>query len=90
MAAIYTALFLAGLWIFPLFPAAPKLGPVYQHVTHMVPLWFPVLVIVPAFALDLSARMDGREVGRLEIRALPPDSFSSRRSSRRNGRSPTS
>ncbi len=53
MAAIYTALFLAGLWIFPLFPAAPKLGPVYQNITHMVPLWFPVLVIVPAFALDL-------------------------------------
>jgi hypothetical protein len=53
MAAIYTALFLAGLWIFPLFPAAPKLGPVYQNITHMVPLWFPVLVIAPALALDL-------------------------------------
>jgi len=53
MAAIFTALFLAGLWIFPLFPAAPKLGPVYQHVTHMIPLWFPVLLIVPAFALDV-------------------------------------
>jgi hypothetical protein len=53
MAAIYTALFLAALWIFPMFPAAPKLGPVYQNITHMVPLWFPVLVIVPAFALDL-------------------------------------
>ena len=48
MAAIYTALFLAALWIFPLFPAEPKLGPVYQPVTHMVPLWFPVLLIVPA------------------------------------------
>lgn len=53
MAAIYTGAFLAALWIFPLFPAAPKLGPVYQHVTHMVPLWFPVLLIVPACALDL-------------------------------------
>ena len=53
MAAIYTAIFLAGLWIFPLFPAAPKLGPVYQNVTHMVPLWFPVLLIGPAFALDV-------------------------------------
>ncbi len=30
----------------------------YQNITHMVPLWFPVLVIVPAFALDLlRARM---------------------------------
>jgi hypothetical protein len=53
MAAIYTVLFLAFLWIFPLFPAQPKLGPVYQHITHMVPLWFPTLLIVPAFALDL-------------------------------------
>ncbi|HEV2170447.1 MAG TPA: hypothetical protein VGR40_05845 [Candidatus Binatus sp.] len=53
MAAIFTAIFLAFLWVFPLFPAAPKLGPVYQHVTHMIPLWFPVLLIVPAFALDL-------------------------------------
>jgi hypothetical protein len=53
MAGIYTLLFLAGLWIFPLFPAEPKLGPVYQHVTHMIPLWFPTLLIVPAFVLDL-------------------------------------
>jgi hypothetical protein len=53
MAGIYTAGFLTFLWIFPLFPAEPKLGPVYQHVTHMVPLWFPTLLIVPAFALDL-------------------------------------
>jgi hypothetical protein len=53
MASIYTVLFLAALWIFPLFLAEPKLGPVYQHITHMVPLWFPILLIVPAFALDL-------------------------------------
>ena len=63
MAAIYTALFLAGLWIFPLFPAAPKLGPVYQNITHMVPLWFPVLVIVPAFALDLLRAWMGEKWG---------------------------
>ena len=63
MAAIYTALFLVGLWIFPLFPAAPKLGPVYQHITHMVPLWFPVLVIAPAFALDLLRARMGEKWG---------------------------
>jgi hypothetical protein len=57
MAAIYSALFLAGLWIFPLFPAAPKLGPVYQPITHMVPLWFPVLLIFPAIALDVLRRL---------------------------------
>src|SRR5215831_13771357 len=57
MAAIYTLLFLAALWLFPLFPAQPKLGPVYQPITHMVPLWFPVLLIVPAIAVDLLRRV---------------------------------
>ena len=65
MAGIYTALFLAALWIFPLFPAEPKLGPVYQPITHMVPLWFPVLLIVPAFALDVLRRLLGERWGRL-------------------------
>jgi hypothetical protein len=53
MASFYTIFFLLALWIFPLFPAAPKLGPVYQSVTNMVPLAFPVLLIAPAFAIDL-------------------------------------
>lgn len=50
---VYTIFFLLALWILPLFPAEPKLGPVYQHVTHMVALHFPVLIVVPAFVLDL-------------------------------------
>jgi len=66
MAAIYTALFLAALWLFPLFPAEPKLGPVYQPITHMVPLWFPVLLIVPAIALDLLRWMMGERWGKLK------------------------
>ena len=39
------------MWILPLFPAVPKLGPVYQQVTHFVPPEFPLL-IVPAVTLD--------------------------------------
>jgi len=50
----YTVMNLAYCWILPLFPAEPKLGPVYQHVTHFVPPDFPILVIVPAFLLDWS------------------------------------
>jgi len=42
----------AGVWIFPLFPAHAKLGPVYTNVTHMVPLQFPLLMFVPALAID--------------------------------------
>jgi len=53
MTGFYTLFFLLGLWVLPLFPAEPKLGPVYQHVTHMVSLHFPILIVVPAFVLDL-------------------------------------
>ena len=53
MAAVYTAFGLAFLWILPLVPAQPKLGPVYQQVTHMIPWEFPLLVVVPALAIDL-------------------------------------
>jgi len=51
--AVYTALRLGELWILPLFPAQPRLGPVYFPVTHLVPAKFPVLIILPAIALDL-------------------------------------
>jgi hypothetical protein len=37
----------------PLVPASPKLGPVFFPVTHLVPAKFPILVIIPAIALDL-------------------------------------
>ena len=50
---IYSLFVLLMLWILPLFPATPKLGPVYQPITHMVPLPFPIMLIVPAFLLDL-------------------------------------
>ena len=61
VATIYTALWLAGDWIFPLFPAQAKLGPVFTPITHMVPLGFPVLVIPGAVALDLVLnRFSGR------------------------------
>ena len=52
LAAMYTGLWLAGNWILPLFPAQPKLGPVFTPITHMVPLGFPVLLLPGAIALD--------------------------------------
>jgi hypothetical protein len=54
--AAYTAAVLAQLWILPLFAAQPKLGPVYQNVTHFIPMAFPLLLIVPGLALDLLRR----------------------------------
>ena len=51
--SIYTIFGVAFLWILPLFPAQPKLGPVYTPVTHFIPWEFPLLVVVPAFVTDL-------------------------------------
>ena len=53
VAGIYTVFLLALEWILPLFPAQPKLGPVMHEVTRFVPNGFPLLVIVPAFLIDL-------------------------------------
>jgi hypothetical protein len=52
-AGVYFLFVLALSWILPLFPATPKLGPVYYPVHQFVPPEFPLLLIVPAFALDL-------------------------------------
>jgi len=53
IAAIYTLFAIAEILILPLFPAQPKLGPVFNPVTHMVPTKFPILIIIPALALDI-------------------------------------
>jgi hypothetical protein len=53
VAGIYMVFVLLISWILPLFPAEPKLGPVYYQVTHFTPPEFPLLLIVPALVLDL-------------------------------------
>ena len=53
MTGFYSVFALLTLWVLPLFPAEPKLGPVYRQITHMVPLAFPILIMVPALVLDL-------------------------------------
>jgi hypothetical protein len=62
IAAIYMAVTVASIWILPLFPAEPKLGPVYHQVKEFVPPPFPLLLIVPALLLDLlREKMAGRD-----------------------------
>jgi hypothetical protein len=51
--SVYTIFGLGFLWILPLFPAEPKLGPVYNVVTHFIPWEFPLLLLIPAFVMDL-------------------------------------
>ena len=53
MTVIYMLFLIGAILILPLFPAEPKLGPVFQQVTHFVPPKFPLLLIVPAVLLDL-------------------------------------
>jgi hypothetical protein len=56
MTGMYTAVHLAFTWLLPLAPAQPKLGPVYQNITHLIPPDFPLLIIVPAILFDLVRR----------------------------------
>ena len=53
IAGLYTVLWLAVRLILHLFPAEPKLGPVYNKVSHYVGLFFPLLIIAAAICLDL-------------------------------------
>jgi hypothetical protein len=58
-AAIYMVLTLVMMWTLEAFPATPKLAPIYNPVTHMVPPFFPLLLVVPAFAIDVIMRRAG-------------------------------
>ena len=44
------------MWILPVFEAQPKLAPIFNPVDHMVPPAFPLLLVVPAIAIDLIVR----------------------------------
>ena len=52
-AAFYMLILMLVIWILPLFPAQPKLAPIYHKVDHMVPPAFPMLLILPALLIDL-------------------------------------
>ena len=62
-AAIYMGLMLAMMWLLPLFAATPKLAPIYNPVTRMVPEAFPHWLILPAVAMDLLLLALGRGRG---------------------------
>jgi hypothetical protein len=52
-AATYMGIYILMILALPLFPAHPKLAPIYHPVDHMVPPAFPLLLIVPAVVIDL-------------------------------------
>jgi hypothetical protein len=61
LAAVYTAIVLVMMWVLQLFPATPRLAPIYNPITHMVPPPFPLLIVIPAFIGDVLMRKYGRE-----------------------------
>ena len=55
-AVAYMALTVLMMWILQLFPAEPLLGPIMRPVESMVPSAFPLLLVVPALAIDVLMR----------------------------------
>jgi hypothetical protein len=61
VALVYMASRIMPGWVFPLFAAEPKLGPIYGPVDHMIPMQFPVLLVAPAIVIDLMMRRTGKD-----------------------------
>ena len=55
-ALIYTTVLLIMVWLLPQFPGQPLLGPIYVQVDRFMPPPFPLLLVVPAIAIDLLMR----------------------------------
>jgi hypothetical protein len=78
IAAVYMTFMCVMDWILMLFPAQPKLAPIFNPVTHMVPLPFPLLLIFPALAIDLILRKAGESYtsananARVTVNSLSP------------------
>mgnify|MGYP002780503654 FL=1 len=70
VALIYMLVFAGMGWILQPWPATPKLGPIRQEITHMVTLSFPLLLAVPAFAMDLAARAVAKRGATLQALAM--------------------
>lgn len=60
-AAVYMFVKAAMIWILPLFEGRALLGPIYVQVDRFVPTSFPLLLVVPAIAIDLVMQRLGRE-----------------------------
>jgi hypothetical protein len=53
VALIYAAFTLVMLWLLPLFPGQPLLGPIFVPIDRFMPPDFPLLLVVPAIVIDL-------------------------------------
>ncbi len=53
-AMVYMMVTEAMLLVLPMFRAQPLLGPIYVQIDHFMPPDFPLLLVVPAFFIDLA------------------------------------
>lgn len=64
-AGVYMGTTMLMIWILQLFPAQPMLAPIMRQVDHMVPPFFPILLVAPAFVIDLVVNRTPAATGRL-------------------------
>ena len=58
-AATYMAISFVMIWVLQLFPATPKLAPVFNPISHMVSPPFPLLLVIPGVVIDVLLRRGG-------------------------------
>jgi hypothetical protein len=66
-AAVYMGELLLMMWLFPLFPAKPQLGPVFNHFDHFQPFSFPLWLLLPAIAIDIILNRRGNQKPQIKI-----------------------
>ncbi len=64
-AGVYMGVTLLMIWILQLFPAQPMLAPILRQVDRMVPPAFPLLLVVPALAIDVIVNRIPAGAGRI-------------------------
>ena len=69
-AGVYMGVTMLMIWILQLFPAQPMLAPIMRQIDHMVPPFFPLLLVVPALAVDLIINRIPGGAGRLRRVAI--------------------
>ena len=57
------------VWVLPLVPGSPQAGPVYNAREHLLPPPFPLLLVVPALAIDGLVRFAPGRTGRGRVLA---------------------
>ena len=64
-AGVYMGVTMLMIWILQLFPAQPMLAPIMRQIDHMVPPFFPLLLVAPALAIDIIVNRIPGGAGRL-------------------------